>query len=114
MDGHRTRIIGLLRLGAIGGLLFAALMGLMMAGFATDAPGSSYFIAVLIGASFFAAFSIPAVGLPLWAAWLIRQHGNLGLLPAAIFAILSILVFPIGAVIGVRILIMIKGAMRNQ
>lgn len=113
MDSRLVRIIWLLRIGAIGGFLGAALMGLMMATFATDAPGSSHFVALLIGIAFFAAFSIPAVGLPLWAVRRIEQRGVSGLLPAAIFAIISLIVFPLGTILGVIILFTISSAVRR-
>lgn len=106
-------IILLLRIGAAGALLSAGWFGLVMATFATDAPGSSHTQALLIGAAVFVVLAIPAAGLPLWAAGRARRRGTAGLLPAIIFAVLALAVFPFGTVLGVAILLQVRAAWRG-
>ena len=114
MDRRITIIVRLLRVGAAVSLLVSAWFGLVMATFATDAPSSSYTLALMIGAGVFVVLALPTAAFPLWAARRARRLGGAGLLPAIIFALLALTVFPFGTIVGVWILLEVRAIRRDR
>jgi hypothetical protein len=111
-DRRLVSLIRLLQIGAVASLIMAAIFALMMATFATDAPGASKSIAALVGLGVFAVLGIPGGWLPWWAVGRIRDRGAKGLLPATVFAVLSLFVlFPLGFLLGLRMLLLIRQIM---
>ena len=113
VDTRIATIVRLLRIGAVGGLLAVGWFALVMATFATDAPGSSHTWALLFGAAVFCGLAIPTAGFPWWAARRALRRGSAGLLPAILFALLALTVFPFGTILGAIILVKVRDIRRN-
>lgn len=109
------RLIILLRIGAIGGLFIAIAFSIVIAGFATDAPGTPIMIPILVGCGMLIISTLLLSIFPCLALRRVKYRENRSLFPATLYGILSLIVLPpLGTLLGVLILLQIYKIRRSE